>query len=186
VTTDEGSSPRKAAAPSASGSDDRVSEGSPSSPEVPESVRVLEQFLQEDGWYPRKLSVENGHVFRVDFRGAHGLMPCYAEVRPEFSQFIFYVVAPVKADPSKMQEVCEFVARANYGLRIGNLELDFDDGEIRYKSSLDFEGTGLTPGLLKGAMYPAVQTMDDYLPGLLAVVFGGATAKAAIEAIENQ
>ena len=30
----------------------------------------------------------------------------------------------------------EFEPRANFGLDIGNLELDMTDGEVRYKSSL--------------------------------------------------
>ena len=79
----------------------------------------------------------------------------------------------------------EFIARANYGLRIGNFELDFNDGEIRYKSSLDFEGAELTPSLIRNTIYPAVQTLDRYLPGLMKVMYGAATSQDAIAEIEN-
>ena len=82
--------------------------------------------------------------------------------------------------------VAEYITRANYGLRIGNFELDFDDGEVRYKSSLDFESVELTPGLIRNTIYPAVQTMDRYLPGVLSVVFGGKSAEEAIAAIEEE
>ncbi len=150
-----------------------------------EAFEILGRFLEEDGWFPQRLPTDDGFVYRMSYRGQSGTMPCYAQIRPRLSQFLFYVMAPVKADPARRAEICEFIARANYGLRIGNIELDFDDGEIRYKSSLDYEGAGLSPALIKGAIYPAVQTMDDYLPGILSVLFGGATAKAAIEAIER-
>ena len=40
------------------------------------------------------------------------------------------------------------------------------DGEVRYKSSIDFEGAELTPSLIRNTIYPAVQTMDRYLPGI--------------------
>ena len=63
--------------------------------------------------------------------------------------------------------------------------MDFNDGEIRYKSSLDFEDETLTPQLIKLAVYPAVQTLDRYLPGLMAVIYGGKTPAEAVAEIEG-
>ena len=57
-------------------------------------------------------------------------------------------------------------------MRIGNFELDFHDGEIRYKATLDYEGVGLEPIMIRNVIYPAAQTMDRYFPGLIAVVAG--------------
>ena len=68
---------------------------------------------------------------------------------------------------------------------VGNFELDFSDGEVRYKSSIDFEGEPLTPGLIKHAIYPAVQTMDRYLPGLMSVTYGSKSPSQAISEIEE-
>ncbi|MBP8974021.1 MAG: YbjN domain-containing protein, partial [Anaerolineae bacterium] len=82
--------------------------------------------------------------------------------------------------------VAEFLTRANFGLRIGNFELDYHDGEVRYKTSLDFEDEKLTPALIRNAVYPAVTTMDRYLPGLMKVVYGGRTPYEAIEEIEAE
>jgi hypothetical protein len=70
-------------------------------------------------------------------------------------------------------------------LRIGNFEMDYNDGEIRYKSSIDFEAAELNPALVKNAIYPAVHTMDFYLPGLLSVMYGHQEPAEAIDAIEN-
>ena len=96
---------------------------------------------------------------------------------------------PFAAPPPPVVEdrsaVAEYLTRANYGLRIGNFELDYADGEVRYKSSLDFEGQTLTAELIRNAIYPAVHTMDRYLPGLLRVTFGGATPHEAIEEVEG-
>ena len=100
-------------------------------------------------------------------------------------QFIFYAVCPVKADESARLAVVEFITRANFGLRIGNLEMDFLDGEVRYKSSIDFEGETLTPRLVRNTIYPAVQTVDRYLGGLLKVMYGGSTPADAIAEVEG-
>ncbi|MEL7052307.1 MAG: YbjN domain-containing protein [Cyanobacteria bacterium J06588_5] len=64
--------------------------------------------------------------------------------------------------------MAQFITRANYGLILGNFELDYTDGEIRYKTSLDVESDRLTPALTKNLISTNVTTMDQYLPGLLA------------------
>jgi len=43
----------------------------------------------------------------------------------------------------------KFLTRANYGMMIGNFEMDFTDGEIRYKTSIDVEGDKLSSALIK-------------------------------------
>ncbi|MEL7357739.1 MAG: hypothetical protein AAFN40_14365 [Cyanobacteria bacterium J06560_6] len=64
--------------------------------------------------------------------------------------------------------MAQFITRANYGLILGNFELDYTDSEIRYKTSLDVESDRLTPALTKNLISTNVTTMDQYLPGLLA------------------
>ena len=144
---------------------------------------TLGQFLKDDGWYPQQL--EDKTIYRVYFSGDNGELRCYAQVRVDLEQFIFYVIAPVKAPEAIRPLVAEYITRANYGLRIGNFELDYSDGEIRYKSSLDFEKETLAPDLIKNAIYPAVHTMDHYLPGLFAVMYGNKNPTEAIREIED-
>jgi len=144
---------------------------------------TLGQFLKDDGWYPEQLGEKT--IFRVFFSGDNGDLRCYAQVRVDLEQFIFYVVAPVKAPAPVRSQVAEYLTRANYGLRIGNFELDYSDGEVRYKSSLDFEQATLTAQLIRNAMYPAVHTADMYLQGLLSVMYGNKTPAEAIEEAES-
>jgi hypothetical protein len=103
----------------------------------------------------------------------------------DYEQFLFYAIAPVKAPETARPAVAEFITRANYGLRIGNMEMDFADGEVRYKSSLDFEGETLTAGLIKNTIYPAVQTLDRYVPGLMGVIYGAKSPAEAIADVEG-
>ena len=144
---------------------------------------TLGEFLRDDGWHPQQL--DNRTIFRAYFAGDHGDVRCYAQIRVDLEQFLFYVVAPVKAPEAMLPAVVEYITRANFGLRIGCFEVDHADGEVRYRSSLDFEHETLTPGLIRNAIYPAVHTMDFYLPGLLAVMYGNKTPKEAIAEIEG-
>jgi hypothetical protein len=141
------------------------------------------KFLEQDGWHPQK--VDDNPVYRVYFAGQNGELACFAQVRVDLEQFLFYAVMPVRAPVERRIAMAEFVTRANYGLRIGNFEMDFDDGEIRYKASLDFESEQLTDNWIRGVIYPAVQTMDRYLPGLLTVIYGGKTPEEAVAEVES-
>lgn len=144
---------------------------------------TLGQFLKEDGWYPQQM--EDRTVYRMGFAGHNGDTTCYAQVLVDLEILLFYVQWPMKVPEAARLAAAEYLTRANYGLRLGNFEMDFSDGEVRYKSSLDFEGATLTPELIKHAIYPAVQTMDRYLPGLTAVAYGGKAPADAIDEIEG-
>ncbi|HSJ58400.1 MAG TPA: YbjN domain-containing protein [Anaerolineae bacterium] len=148
------------------------------------AFETLREFLEEDGWFPQQLT--DAYALRMGFSGAHGQTTCFARIDVELQLFLFYVVAPVKAPEPVRDAVAQYATRANYGLRIGNLEMDYRDGEIRFKSALDFEDNDLTPSLIRNAIYPAVQTMDRYLPGVMAVIYGGQAPADAIAEIEGE
>ena len=98
---------------------------------------------------------------------------------------IFYSFCPLQAPAERRLAVAEFLTRANYGLIIGNFELDFGDGEIRYKTSLDVDTDRLTPALMKQLVYANVLTLDQYLPGILAVIEGSSLPEEAIAGVET-
>ena len=47
-----------------------------------------------------------------------------------------YHTAPIKAPLEQRAAISEFITRANYGLTNGNFEMDFSDGELRYKTTI--------------------------------------------------
>lgn len=155
------------------------------SPASLRALETLESFLTQDSsWHVQR--IENQPIFRASFSGHSANYTCYARIMPQLDQFLFYALVPVTVPEELRLATAEFITRANYGMRIGNFELDFSDGEVRYKSSLDFEGHDLTPDLIRNTIYPAVLTLDHYLPGLLSVIYGGRTPFEAIEDIEKQ
>lgn len=148
------------------------------------AYETVEAFLTDDGWYPSP--IDGTTAYRSGFNGDSGKFRVITHVNVELEQLYVYVMAEVNVPDETRLAVAEFMARANYGMRIGNFEIDLGDGEVRYKSSLDFEGEQLTPRLIHNAMYPAVTTMDRYFPSLMKVAYGGATAAEAVQEIEQQ
>lgn len=146
-------------------------------------LETVIDFFTEDDWTFTKLQGQS--VLQVACQGENGRWNCYAQAREDQEQFVFYSIYPDAALEDKRLAIAEFLTRANYGVIIGNFEMDFDDGEIRYKTSIDVEGDLLTTDLIKQLVYANIMMMDHYLPGIQAVMDGTMSPVEAIDHIEN-
>jgi hypothetical protein len=154
--------------------------------ELPDDQSIYEtmiHFFTEDDWSFTKIQGEP--LLRLGFQGDNGTWNCYAKAREAEQQFVFYSIYPAAIPAEKRSPISEFLTRANYGMTIGNFELDLNDGEIRYKTSIDVEGDRLSHALIKRLVYTNVAMMDEYLPGIKAVIETDITPEAAIRAIEQ-
>jgi hypothetical protein len=149
----------------------------------PTALSTLATFLAVDGWRPQR--IVGRRAFAITYGGASGSFTCLAELRSEAQQLLCYAVAPLVASPARLPAVAEFITRANYGTYIGNFELSYGSGEVRCKSSIDFEGEALSEQLIRNTLYPAARLMDTYLPGLARVIAQGAAPREAIDEIER-
>jgi hypothetical protein len=118
--------------------------------------------------------------------GTHSEFRVVAHINVELEQIYIYVIYSESVPEDRRTAVAELLTRANYGLRIGNFEMDFRDGEIRYKASFDFEGATLTHPMLKNLLYPAVQTSDRYFESVMKVAFGTADPEVVIGEVEGR
>jgi hypothetical protein len=125
-------------------------------------------------------------IYKTGFEGKNGQFTCFAQERQDQQQFVFYSIFPVRVPENKMAEIAEFINRANYGMIIGNFEIDYADGEIRYKTSVDVEDVELTDPLLRHLIYANVLTIDKYFPGLMRVLYADVTAEDAIYEVEGE
>lgn len=66
-----------------------------------------------------------------------------------------------------------------------NFAMNYDDGEVRYRTSVDIEGGSLVTAMVKTPVYANVPTVDRYLPGLMTSVYGGVLAAEAIARVEG-
>ncbi len=140
-------------------------------------------FFTEDDWAYTKIKGQT--TLRLAFQGKNGKWDCYAKAREQQKQFAFYSVCPINAPENKRLPIIEFITRANYGMIMGNFEFDFTTGEIRYKTSIDVEGDNLSFALIKQMVYANVMMMDEYLPGIMAVIEGEVEVKEAILLVEG-
>ena len=153
----------------------------------PSSIQIFAEmvnFFKQDDW--SFYQIKGQPVLQMGFQGKNGQWTCYARARENEQQFVFYSICPVTVPKSKRRGLGEFIARANYGMIIGNFELDFAEGEVAYKTSIDVEGSTLTFPQMKRLVDTNVAMMDQYLPGIKAVIQGDASPEEAIAQIEKQ
>ena len=132
---------------------------------------AMVRFFDEDDW--KYQPVEGKAMLRMGFSGDNGKWTCIARAVEEADQFIFYSIAPASVPEEKRVAMAEFITRANYGMRIGNFEMDFSDGELR------------TQAIVKHMVYPNVLMMDKYLPGIMAIIYAGKSPQQAVQEIEG-
>lgn len=144
-------------------------------------ARVCEH-LDAGDWHYEPLDGSIG--VRLAVQGRSGTWMTAVLVREEEEQVLVYSVPPFKVPAGKRAEVAELVTRANFDLILGNFELEWDEGEVRFKTSLDIEGDELSPALFERLLDPNLDTFDQYLPALLAVLHAGATPAEAIAEVE--
>lgn len=139
---------------------------------------VLNYFSQQ-GWPIQQHETEP--IVKFHYKGENGQWDCYARVSTDFEQLIFFSVFPAEIPEQKLLALAEFITRANFGLNIGNFEMDFSDGELRYKTSIDVTDEPIGFGQIDPLIQASFVAMDDYLPGIEMVISQDITAKEAFE-----
>jgi Putative bacterial sensory transduction regulator len=135
------------------------------------------QFLEQNQWLLQP--VPQHTIFSTNFQGQHGSFNCYAETIEPKKQFVFYSICPFKIPEGKRSAIAEWIARANWQLVMGNFDLNFDEGSLRYRSSIELAGDRFNTALselIKRVAYTNVMIMDQQLPAIMAIVQGNIAA----------
>lgn len=133
------------------------------------------RFEERDSFVAAPVSAANG-TWTVQF-----FMP------PGSDQLIIHSLLPLDVPPHELVNVACFLTMANFGLSVGNFEMDLSDGprggEVRYKTSIDAQGAHLPTPIVRNLLDANIRTADRYLPGLQRAVVGhpAASCIAAID-----
>jgi hypothetical protein len=153
-----------------------------------ESAKILEEHLKNNDWHYEREEHSEGAIFSG---GVGGLGGAYDSVRfivstdDDFIQS--YALLPAKAK-DKLPEMAEFLHRANYGLRYGAFEMDWNDGEIRFHISYPdcVLATEERETCLAALLLLPPQMFARYSKGIAAILLGLATPEQAIKMCEGE
>ncbi len=130
---------------------------------------------------------DGGRLFRLSFTdGDSGLSwTCVAYPVQDARQAVFFSVAPEDVPEPAREKVSEYLTRVNYGLVLGNFEMDWADGEVRCRTSVPVPDGAHVEELIETVVTANLALMGRYLPGLRDVLAGNAEPAAAVARAEG-
>lgn len=137
-------------------------------------------FLTEIGW-PHEV---DGTMVRTVVRTDDQAFPCAVVVVEDLGQLVVYCVHPERAVEDRRGAVAELATRANARLTVGNLEIDLDEGQVRFRTGLAVGDSAVTDDMVKRVIYDNAASAVAYFPLVDAVVEGSMTPLEAVTSLE--
>lgn len=88
-------------------------------------------------------------------------------------------------DLTMLDKIAEFIHRVNFGLIIGKIELDFDNGNIVFFASVPYENVYPETKIYFRLIMTISLMVDKYLPGIISVLDGIYSPEEAYEECEK-
>lgn len=100
----------------------------------------------------------------------------------DWQRVLVYSYLPVYVPENRRAAVAESIARFNYLMIFGNLDMDFADGEVRVRTIVE-TGGDLGDTMIERALGSNLDTAGRFLAPILAVAFGSAAPEKALDLI---
>ena len=143
---------------------------------------ALEELFQRENW---KIQKRNDRTYTFGFRGENNRYDFWAFINETGTYLSIYAVLPLTAPEKRLGEIAEYLHRANYDMMVGNFELDFRDGEIRFKVTSDYLDIKPDLDALDRTIDCCLVMADRYITGIGLILFGDQSPQQAISFVEG-
>ncbi len=138
-------------------------------------------YLNSIGCRYRCEESESLYTFAV--KGKNGVYPVLLYAKTPF--LICIARLPVTIPDRNRLEVAEYLHRANFGLLLGSFEMDYDEGEVRFRTALVTQNEDVGESVLDRYIQMPSTMLDKYAPGIYSIVYEGDIALTALRALEE-
>ena len=125
-------------------------------------------------------------MVRFNFTGRDGFWVVLGSCFPEANRVIFLSILPSLVPAERRAAVGEFINRINFGLVVGNFEIDMDGGEVRFRTSMDHDDVEVSLEMIRNLLYANVYMTDAHVPVINKVAFGDLDPVAAVTLSEER
>ena len=117
-------------------------------------VDFLKQYFDDKDWpynyyQPKIRDSQKSHYLSLRMRDKQLDCGYLFRVQERNKLLAVYGILPFLIPESHQSAAMLLITQINYDMMIGNLEMDVDDGEIRYKNAIDIEAVGLDDDILE-------------------------------------
>ncbi|HWR39298.1 MAG TPA: YbjN domain-containing protein [Patescibacteria group bacterium] len=149
-------------------------------------TEAVTAFLTAEGWPVWSNGEGNSVRLQTGVRACNGGWLCRADIQEQEGLLIFNSVLECFAPLNRRALAAELLNRINSRLLLGHFCLDYTDGEISFRTSLDLSGTPLTAAMVSALIYRNVQVMDCYFPAIMGLLYGGLEPVQALSELVDE
>jgi hypothetical protein len=133
-------------------------------------LEILIEYLKKKKW-SYGLGKEDG-VIIFNLSGQNGTFPCIADIQASKTRFIFVTICPSNCPNHKKAIIAELLTRLNFFIYYGTFEMNYDNGEIRFKTSIPLDHLTLTEDIIDDVIMSNISIMDECSPAILRLIYG--------------
>lgn len=127
-------------------------------------MNIYEKFIDYinlQGW---KFHVpeDNDNIIVFGIKIESGKLNCVLDIDQAGTRAIFFSFFPVIVTETKRSQMSELITRINYSIFLGGFDMDFEDGEIRFKTSIIYDDCDLTESVIDHLIRGNIATMSKY------------------------
>ena len=152
------------------------------------TIELIKCFFDEGNWKYSHKEHDEGKVVvfstGVNMNNAIGNIRVFVIVHQD--HYIVNAHLNSTVEKEYYTQVAEYLHRANYGMSNGNFEFDFDDGEVQFKTYVNFDKIELSKEVVTDSIIIPIFMFDKYGKNLLRLMLGKADPKELIDEIERQ
>eukprot|EP01113_Clastostelium_recurvatum_P012329 TRINITY_DN1639_c0_g1_i1.p1 TRINITY_DN1639_c0_g1~~TRINITY_DN1639_c0_g1_i1.p1 ORF type:complete len:175 (-),score=38.34 TRINITY_DN1639_c0_g1_i1:37-504(-) len=155
---------------------------------MPQLFPIIQAYIEDQGW---KIASQDESRFVMLFGDAgNDEKNCLLVIhgREQQQDILVRSLHPSPAPEHARSKICEFMARANFGMNLGSFKIDESDGEMYYECSADVEHCNAEDvTMLVDTMVRCVrQIWDRYQAGVITLCkVSDVSAETAVRIIEG-
>ncbi len=145
---------------------------------------AIEQYLKNDNWH--YTFDEEREVIKCGININGRLKECHIIAEIDETRYLTLALINLNCDEEHRDELAKFITLVNYGLLFGNFEMDYKDGEIRYKIATNCNDCIPSQAVIEDSMMIPAVMFEKYGDAIVDVMFGVKTAEQAYEDAESK
>lgn len=146
-------------------------------------IKLIHEFFSQSDLKYRYIEEEKAFLSRINMNGVLGYLRIRISVRE--GSYTVYAILNSTPESEFYGKVAEYLHRANYGLYNGNFEFDYRDGEVRYKTFVNFDEIQLSMDVIAESIIIPLLMFEQYGKNLLRIMMGDGNPEELIKNAEE-
>ncbi|HQN01606.1 MAG TPA: YbjN domain-containing protein [Candidatus Hydrogenedentes bacterium] len=143
-------------------------------------TEMVKGYFEANNWEYECSPTEEG-LFLAGIEAENTEFDVVIHADDDINQITCFCIHQDTVPEEKLNDVAEYMTRVNFSNVFVAYDMDFDDGEIRMRASMNLADMKPTPDMLDTLIQNTLSFADIYYPGLIAVLEDESSPKEALD-----